>query len=84
MLKIIKVGKHQVRVIDKNYDFITSESWLKHLDSLSAIQLQSGISHMKEVIKNTKKTIDRDLAYENYLLLTFTWKFTYKQQLSLF
>lgn len=84
MPKFIKLGFHKVHVIDKNYDFIASESWLDHLDTLSAQDLIDGINHIKSVIKNTKPTIDRDLTYENHLLTTFSWKLIYKQQLTLF
>lgn len=84
MPKFIKLGFHKVRVIDKNYDFIVSESWLEHLETLSAQELIEGINHIKSFIHNTKITIDRDLVYENYLLTTFSWKLTYKQQLTLF
>ena len=86
MLKYKKIGKYKVRVIDKkyNFDFITSDSWLQHLDTLSAIDLQKAIADVREVIKNTRPTIDRDLVYENHLLITFSWKLMYKQQLTLF
>ena len=46
MLKYKKIGNYKVRVIDKkyNFDFITSDSWLQHLDTLSAIDLQKAIA----------------------------------------
>lgn len=84
MPKFIKINQNKIHVIDKRYNFITSTSWLSHLDTLTAQDLISGINDIKTILKNTKPTTDRDLIYENHLLTTFSWKLNYKQQLTLF